>query len=741
MVSKIPALKENLQINSITDRFGIEKKDLNHARSRLYEDKTFSDTFNGAKSITLYVLSFFTVVLGLVWTFAKFNDVKKQNAARNLIRKPTDFTKLINKLTIHGNTPKDAINSHLTHSLNRNTKEYHQAVETLQKYQQTLKDIDQAIDEIVANEPLADQKNIHRALYAAFATQAIMTQFKADDQTRRNGLTPISMGNQISEQEFAIQAAKLQWSKKNPLFAGKEIASTFSRIDQKINELSGKETIELLNEKTKELKNHNTLIIQEASIAAELSQTDFKKERNEIQKHYADAIAKTADLEIGAAIGRINNSRSLDLLKFDFLANQTSKLKEYASQEDVASIEKLLKNETESFKEFISQKEEEAQANIRYIEQLLSQKVSQPTGSSTIEKENQTTVSKMQNGEEETTIHDVLVSKKISNDEIEELDLLNLNDIKELLAIAVGSGTKENPGSPALTGLCLDLLASKPSSTKEQGKSKLSDLFELLEIQNASGQISLSQQSKLSEAIEKVNRAEKKVKAAEKKKYSSKKEIFSYQDKLTFSENKLNKTLSDINLSKNMLQKAQKNKRTLENRLNSYWSFQKRGLAYNSDVQLLKIANTSIKNLESKLNQLDKSNQLKKPSQLKQLKELKKSYKAIKKDLEAAQDELKTANMELYIIRKEVFFTEQSKSNGYVIDSDQGNGAKVFKEGEAITQLRKALGNLPSTPKIETIDQVAETKEQESKQESVNQVAATTAAADAKGGDQLPSAV
>lgn len=360
--NRAPALADSVKVDTIASEFSVSTKQLDGARERLFTDVKFTDTFDssytgwqGTASKVLQVVAFVVTLGGLgIWAASKVSSVNSQNAARELVRNPQDFTKAIHMLNHEEIKAEDASKGIHTQEGVRptngtkaaQTKEHSQTMDALEKYSgKTLAQLDNAIDKIVADLPKGKQKDTRRALYAALAAQASVTSFKSEfGGESRTGLLSVSHSDGISEQTLAVKAAKLQWYTGNALVAGREVADKINLVPS-MSDQTIEARVETLGEHTAALGDREIDIIVEAARVVELqggtvpkdstgqidvrsamSISEVSTEVSVIREKYSSEVSTKADGEISAAIGRINNARNVDLLKAQFLTDRKSEL-------------------------------------------------------------------------------------------------------------------------------------------------------------------------------------------------------------------------------------------------------------------------------------------------------------------------------------------------------------------------------------------------------------------------------
>lgn len=361
-VDRAPALPETVNTGAIAEAFSLGKgstgKDsLQAARERLFTDVTKSSyIFDHGQGLGTTLKR----VMGFIFSFSFYtgSQVSDANRARQFIRDPQNFTRAIHMLNGIGNTAEDAAKGIITESQTvlengsktAATKDDNQTKDAIEKYQKILGSIDRAIDRIVSEVPAGEQKSVRRAIYAALAAQAMVTEFKTEfGGDPRVGLSDVHHAGSISEQQLAIDAAKLQWYQGNALVAGREIASKVTGV----GDMSGMTTAQRvthLRQAVAGLEARQNDIYAEAAQVLELqgrggeivrnpdgtystnpvANASLFKEVAAIRERYADEVSGTADREIAGAASRINEAHNLDLLKQRFLEDRKQELRELA---------------------------------------------------------------------------------------------------------------------------------------------------------------------------------------------------------------------------------------------------------------------------------------------------------------------------------------------------------------------------------------------------------------------------
>jgi len=450
-VTRAPALDTNVKVDSIMDQFSVNKTQLDGARERLYTDYSFTDTFDnnveGWKGTALKVLEVFAFIAtagGLgIWAGTKANTVRNQNAARNTIRNPQDFSAQVKFLHGINNTVQDSSSGKLTND-HRNatslgsegsaTKGLAERQDTVANYQQSLVKINEAIDQ-VAKGLSADDR---RALYAAFVA----------DAAKNGGLSQVESSGE-SEQSFAIAASKAEWYKGNAQIAARDIAQKVGTVASPTGKTTAQRIADI-GAAQDSLAARETEIIVEAArvvellgkgtvpktgegkydVSAALTMPAVQAEVAVIRKEYSTAVAPKADAEIKAAAQRVSDARDIDKLKKSFLNDRKGELMalagnsekgeaqlvsaiEFLSVSDFAKgktadqfgipkkdlearnealaanapqVQKSLDSSTQflselnkNFAAYVAEKEDEAKANVEYIADLLQHKVGEPT--------------------------------------------------------------------------------------------------------------------------------------------------------------------------------------------------------------------------------------------------------------------------------------------------------------------------------------------------------------------------
>ncbi|CCB88989.1 hypothetical protein [Simkania negevensis] len=349
-MSESTRIAPSVNVGAINQALGLdaESKSLNKAMDTLHNEYSFGDTFKsegnyaGVKTF-LKVAAFVLTLGGLgVWAYKNVSHMKDQNAARELIRNPANFSAQVQTLHTAKNSVKDALKGELSVDVRDEVtvdrfEEGKKGVRSLQDtvtgFQGSVEALQTAIDKVAKESGMnADER---RALYGAFVASAI---------AQGDGLSKVVTGGS-SQQAFAIEAAKTMWYQGNAEIAGKDIAAKMGRVQDPTGQSHLQRMASLQGATDAFNKLGDDILVEAARVVAINTNgaTDLTgdldtakanplvlKEFNVIREKFAENAAPTIKSEVNSAIGRINAARDIKALKTSFLNDRKSELRDLA---------------------------------------------------------------------------------------------------------------------------------------------------------------------------------------------------------------------------------------------------------------------------------------------------------------------------------------------------------------------------------------------------------------------------
>lgn len=349
-MSESTRIAPSVNVGAINQALGLdaESKSLNKAMDTLHNEYSFGDTFKsegnyaGVKTF-LKVAAFVLTLGGLgVWAYKNVSHMKDQNAARELIRNPANFSAQVQTLHTAKNSVKDALKGELSVDVRDEVtvdrfEEGKKGVRSLQDtvtgFQGSVEALQTAIDKVAKESGMnADER---RALYGAFVASAI---------AQGDGLSKVVTGGS-SQQAFAIEAAKTMWYQGNAEIAGKDIAAKIGRVQDPTGQSHLQRMASLQGATDAFNKLGDDILVEAARVVAINTNgaTDLTgdldtakanplvlKEFNVIREKFAENAAPTIKSEVNSAIGRIKAARDIKALKTSFLEDRKSELRALA---------------------------------------------------------------------------------------------------------------------------------------------------------------------------------------------------------------------------------------------------------------------------------------------------------------------------------------------------------------------------------------------------------------------------
>ncbi|MCP5490522.1 MAG: hypothetical protein H7A42_05355 [Chlamydiales bacterium] len=349
-MSESTRIAPSVNVGAINQALGLdaESKSLNKAMDTLHNEYSFVDTFKsegnyaGVKTF-LKVAAFVLTLGGLgVWAYKNVSHMNDQNAARELIRNPANFSAQVQTLHTAKNSVKDALKGELSVDVRDEVtvdrfEEGKKGVRSLQDtvtgFQGSVEALQTAIDKVAKESGMnADER---RALYGAFVASAI---------AQGDGLSKVVTGGS-SQQAFAIEAAKTMWYQGNAEIAGKDIAAKMGRVQDPTGQSHLQRMASLQDATDAFNKLGDDILVEAARVVAINTNgaTDLtgdlnaarahplvQKEFNVIREKFAENAAPTIKSEVNSAIGRINAARDIKALKESFLDDRKSELRALA---------------------------------------------------------------------------------------------------------------------------------------------------------------------------------------------------------------------------------------------------------------------------------------------------------------------------------------------------------------------------------------------------------------------------